>query len=415
MQKAETTAIRIRRVLFLGQGLFSAGYLAAVTLASIVGAALADNPAWAGVPAAALLLGRAVSASFWGAAMDWFGRRRTLIVGQLIGAVGGGLAFWATMIDSLPLYLIAMLALGSAKANLDLGRYVAAEVHPPDHRARAIATVVFGATIGAVLGPLLVGPTGGLALSLGLKETAGPYLAASLALLVNGLLLYVGLRPEPGTLAKEMAGRFPQPGPAGSSGRVFEALRNPAAASAALILIVAQMVMVMVMVITSLYMQDIGHELTAISLVISSHTFGMYAFSAVSGQLVDRIGRQPVIIAGLLLLAVSSSLAGLSSGVLPLGVTLFGLGLGWNLCYVGGSTLLSDNLGSRERARVQGVTDTFVAMASAIGSLGSGVVFAAVGYGTMGVIGAALSLLPVVLLLQQKLAGRRSLPDTSGQ
>jgi MFS family permease len=135
----------------------------------------------------------------------------------------------------------------------------------------------------------------------------------------------------------------------------------------------------------------------------------MYAFSAISGQLVDRIGRRWIILAGLVLLGLSAGLAGLSTAVLPLGVTLFGLGLGWNLCYVGGSTLLSDNLASQERARVQGVTDTLVASASAAGSLGSGVVFAAVGYSTMGVIGAVISLLPAILIIQQKLAERRVL------
>jgi hypothetical protein len=37
------------------------------------------------------------------------------------------------------------------------------------------------------------------------------------------------------------------------------------------------------------------------------------------------------------------------------------------------------------------------------------VVFAAVGYSTMGVIGAVISLLPAILIIQQKLAERRVL------
>lgn len=405
----DPAAVRIRRVLFVSQSIFSAGYLAAVTLASIIGAALAENPAWAGVPAAALLLGAAASASLWGAAMDWIGRRPTLILGQLLGAFGAAVAVWSTVLESLPIFLVAMVALGSAKANLGLGRYVAGEVHPPDFRARAISTVVLGATIGAVVGPLLVGPSGSMARGIGLNETAGPYLAAAAALLITAFILFIGLRPEPRMLAGRIEAQFPESEKSSSSGSVLGALRNTGAFTAALTLVIAQMVMVMVMVITSLHMQDSGHELSAISLVISSHTFGMYAFSAISGQLVDRIGRRWIILAGLVLLGLSAGLAGLSTAVLPLGVTLFGLGLGWNLCYVGGSTLLSDNLASQERARVQGVTDTLVASASAAGSLGSGVVFAAVGYSTMGVIGAVISLLPAILIIQQKLAERRVL------
>ena len=53
--------------------------------------------------------------------------------------------------------------MGMANAAMQLGRYVAAEVHPPAERARAIGRVVTGGTVGAVIGPLLVGPSAGLA------------------------------------------------------------------------------------------------------------------------------------------------------------------------------------------------------------------------------------------------------------
>jgi len=56
-------------------------------------------------------------------------------------------------------------------------------------------------------------------------------------------------------------------------------------------MVFGQMVMVMVMVMTSLHMRDHQHALASISLVIGSHTFGMYAFSLISGRLADRWGR----------------------------------------------------------------------------------------------------------------------------
>lgn len=102
---------------------------------------------------------------------------------------------------------------------------------------------------------------------------------------------------------------------------------------------------------------------------------------------------------GAAVLSTASALSGRSPELIPLGVTLFGLGLGWNLCYVGGSTLLSDALNSRDRARVQGLTDTMVGLASAAGSLGSGVVFAAVGYSVMGLVGGLTGLLPLAAVL----------------
>jgi predicted MFS family arabinose efflux permease len=70
--------------------------------------------------------------------------------------------------------------------------------------------------------------------------------------------------------------------------------------------------------------------------------------------------------------------------------------LGWNFCYVGGSTLLADQLSPVERARTQGVNDLFVGLASATGSLSSGFVFAHLGYSVMAYVGAVLALVPLI-------------------
>jgi len=172
-------------------------------------------------------------------------------------------------------------------------------------------------------------------------------------------------------------------------------------------MVIGQMVMIMLMVITALHMKDHQHGLTAVSLVFASHTLGMYAFSIISGRLTDRWGRGPVIVAGAGTLVLASLLAPISPNVLPLVVALFLLGLGWNFCYVGGSSLLADQLSPAERARTQGFNDMLIGLASAVGSLGSGFVFAALGYGVMGVVGAVASLIPLGLALWWQVGQRR--------
>jgi MFS family permease len=162
-------------------------------------------------------------------------------------------------------------------------------------------------------------------------------------------------------------------------------------------LVLAQVVMVMLMVITSLHMKHHHHPLGSIAAVISSHVVGMFAFSVVSGRLSDRWGRGPTILAGAVGLTLGCLTAPLSPAVVPLGLSLFVLGFGWNLCYVGGSALLADQLAPAERARAQGFNDFVMGAASATGSLGSGWVFATVGYGAMGVVAASAALVPVVL------------------
>jgi MFS family permease len=159
------------------------------------------------------------------------------------------------------------------------------------------------------------------------------------------------------------------------------------------------MVMVMVMVMTSVHMRQHQHALGSISLVIGAHTFGMFAFSVLSGRLADRHGRQPVIGFGSAMLVLASLAAPLSTNVAPLAISLFSLGLGWNFCYVGGSALLTDQLRPSERSRTQGFNDLLVGGASAVGSLASGLIFAALGYAAMAAVGAAVALIPLGLAI----------------
>ncbi|MBN8582924.1 MAG: MFS transporter, partial [Anaerolineae bacterium] len=110
-------------------------------------------------------------------------------------------------------------------------------------------------------------------------------------------------------------------------------------------------------------------------------------------------GRGVVILIGSATLVVACIAATISPDVLPLGVALFLLGLGWNFCFVGGSTLLADQLSPAERARTQGFNDLLVGLASALGSLESGFIFASLGYNMMAYVSAAVALIPVLVVL----------------
>ncbi|MEK6575238.1 MAG: MFS transporter, partial [Chloroflexota bacterium] len=68
-------------------------------------------------------------------------------------------------------------------------------------------------------------------------------------------------------------------------------------------------------------------------------------------------------------------------------------------CYVGGSSLLADQLSPDERARTQGFNDLLIGLVSAGGSLVSGIGFAALGFGVMGIVGAAAAIVPLGLVL----------------
>ena len=396
-------SLKITRTLFMAQSFVSAALITTGTVNTIVGAELSGMVAWAGLPVSVMLLSAALGAFLWGLLIERKGRRNGLGIGLILGVLGGLLASLAIWQRYFGLYLIGMGLFGLAQSAMQLGRFAAAEVNPVETRGKAIATVVLGGTVGSIAGPLLVGPVGDLSTRFGLNELVGPYLAALVLFAIAAVIVFIWLRPDPTEIAKKLAQANQESSVAIKPSRsIPEILKQQGVIVAILSMVIGQAVMVMLMVITGLHMKALTHPLTSISLVISAHTFGMFAFSIFSGRLTDRIGRETVIALGAGILILAGVTAGLTPDVLPIAISLFLLGLGWNFCYVGGSTLLADQLSPSEQSRMQGVNDLLVGLASAVGSLGSGFVFAAVGFQIMGFVGAAFAVIPLLAVLLWK-------------
>ncbi len=394
-------------VLFISQSLSSAGFIAAFTVNALVAVDLSGNLAMAGVPGAVVVLGQACGALVWGYCMEWIGRRGGIALGQVFGVIGAAIAASAVFGRSLHFFLAGLFLVGMARSAVDLGRFAAAEVHLPSEKGRAISRVVLGSTAGAIFGPLLVGPTGKLALWAGFPELAGPYSVSFAGLILAALLIFVGLRPDPRDVGRDLALIHPGPVPQQEIRSLSEIVRQPLVIVAMVSMVFAQMVMMVPMSITSVHMKSHNHPLGALSLVISAHTFGMYAFSIITGWMTDRWGRGNVIIVGSAVMILSCLMAAPSTGLVALLVALFLLGVGWNFAYVAGSALLADQLLPQERARTQGFNDLLLNLASGGSQLVSGVVFAVGGYGVMALAAGLAAVVPLALTIWWQMAGRR--------
>ena len=390
--------------LFAGVALGSTGHIAASTVSSIAAQHIAGSTEWTGAPGAAVVVGAALGAVSLSQIMVRRGRRVGLAAGYGIGVAGAFVATLAVVVASLPMLLIGTVLIGFGNASNQLSRYVAADLYPPARRASALGIVVWGATVGAIVGPNLVAPAAAIATTLGLPELAGAYLVPVVFVGAAALLTLVSLRPDPYALADETS-RHDHPAIERSTpASLASVLRRPNVPVAIVALITVQVVMTLVMTMTPLHMTDHGHDLAAVGIVISGHTLGMFALSPISGRLTDRIGMVPVILAGLAVSASASGLAALAppDGGILLFLALFLLGYGWNLGFVAGSALLTHGLSLAERTRVQGVTDGLIWSSAAAASLGSGVVVAAASYATLGLLGAALVVLPALLVIARR-------------
>ena len=412
MTRADLDALRRRTVgvLFAGVALGSTGHIAAVTVTSIVALELGGDRTLAGVPAAFVVFGAAVGATILGWVMGRWGRRPGIAGGYLVGVIGALVAVAGIVAHSFPVLLAGCLAIGFGNSSNQLSRYAAADMYPSRRRASAIGIVVWAATVGAVIGPNLVGISGDVAVSLGLPRLSGPYLVPLVLVGIAALLSSVLLRPDPRELADESA----EAGEAQrAQARRGDVLRRPTVALAVLALIAGQFAMVLIMTMTPLHMTDHGHDLGAVGVVISAHVFGMFALAPISGRLTDRFGSLPIIFGGLAMILASALLSAVAAPAeqFVLLVALFLLGWGWNLGFVAGSSMLTSAVSSTERARIQGVSDALIWSTSAIASLGSGVVVGAWGFATLGILGAMIvGVVGAVVLLGRDVVGRALRP-----
>jgi MFS family permease len=368
--------------LFSASGLFSASTIAVFTLTAIIAADLSGSDTVAGLPNTLGLLGRAAFAVPFGYLMDRIGRRLSLSLGYSLAIAGSLFSVWAISTSSLAGFLIGALAIGMSRAAGDQSRYVGAEVFHSQRRAKVIGIIVSAGTVGAIFGPLLVPASTVWMANIGLPQQAGPFIISAVAMTLATLIIFVFLRPDPQQLGFKIAEQEALVDPqnieniAGDGRTLREIFSAPMVQLAIAAMVLSYFVMAMLMVITPLHMDRHDHTTAAISGVIMAHTLGMFGTAWLTGILVDRFGRVQMIVAGTAVLAISCIVAPLSLKLPILGLALFLLGLGWNFCFVSGSTLLSDALASHERGRAQGASEMLVALGTGAASLATGFLFA---------------------------------------
>jgi MFS family permease len=168
--------------------------------------------------------------------------------------------------------------------------------------------------------------------------------------------------------------------------------------------------MVGIMTMTPIHMHDHGHGLSATGLVIAIHVARMYLPSPLTGWLLDRYGRMPLMVAAAIALPASGLVAALApaDSVALIAVALGLLGVGWNFGLVSGTAMVTDATRLENRAATQGSVDVGVALSGAGGGVMSGVVVASTSYTLLALIGGALALalIPIVVMTHATSAGR---------
>lgn len=282
----------------------------------------------------------AVPASFL---MKQFGRRFGFSLGALLVACGGAVSVLAIFQDAFLVFCLGSILYGLGAGFALFYRFAAADSATPEFRPTAISLVMTGGVLAAVIGPWLARET----LDTFAPVTFAGSFAAISVLALGGftLLQFIDI---PRLKAEERQAR----------GRpLLEIASQPLFVIAVLTSMIGYGVMSLVMTATPLAMTACTYSFDQSSEVIQWHVVAMFAPSFFTGYLIKHHGAVRVIAAGagLLLAAVCINLTGVEW--LQFLAALVLLGLGWNLTFVGASSLLTETYRPEERAKVQAVND----------------------------------------------------------
>jgi MFS family permease len=406
---------RLLATLFAAQVCGSTGHSIGLAVGSIMAASITGTNTWSGLPVAVGALGTALASWPLSRLMGRSGRRPGLALGYGLAVLGAILGMVGVTVRSFSLMLAGMALFGIASTSNLLARYAAADVSPGPQRGRAMGLIVWGSTVGSVIGPNLMDPALRVGARLGVSRTASAFLISVLGYALAALLVELFLRPDPLAIARRArlianAGR-----PAERARPIGAVLGDVRVQIALATLTISQFVMISTTSTSPVYLHDQGHHVGTIGVAVSLHLAGMYVASPLSGWLSDRFGRLTIIGLGALVLIAAVMLAGLAAGS-DRALIISGLflnGVGWNFAFVAGSALLTDALSPAERTSIQGMADLAMGLMGAFGSAAGGMILGVWGFTILNSLGAALVLGPLAATLLRRPA-LGSLSTTEG-
>ena len=364
-------ARRTALILAAAQAVVGSSAPIAISMGSLAGSyLLGADKSLATTPITGFTIGVALAAIPAAMLLGALGRRYGFISGAAVTAIGGAVSVLALIQASFWLFTAGMLLVGAGNAFLQQYRFAATDNAPASFRPRAIAWVLGGGVISAVLGPQLAIHT---------RELFAPVMfagafAAIIGLSLLGAVILTFLRSGKGAAAPDARVASE---PARGLGEI---MLRPRFLVALLCGVSSYSLMNFVMTGAPLAMVGCGFSPDEATLGISWHVLAMFAPSFFTGSLITRFGKEPVMAAGLVLLIGCGlvSLSGIALWQFWLALVL--LGLGWNFGFIGATAMVAECYRPSEKNKVEGVHDFLLFSTVAFSAFMSGRIYHGFGW-----------------------------------
>lgn len=359
-------------VLMAAQACFLATSMTVVTFSGLAGKTLSPDPRYATLATSLVIAATALSTAPMSMLMQRRSRRFGFRLGSVFGIIGGTIGAYSLYSGSFFLLCVSSLLLGPFQSSAQYYRFAAAESVPAGHAARAMSIVLVGGLLAALIAPSLTS-------WLVAATEPTPYIGAYIFVMAMTLLSLLPLsffKPIDAPLVEESA----KEDEVGQARPLSQIMRTPIFMVAVLNGALGFAMMSFVMTATPLAMDYCGFGSDISSRVIQGHVIAMFLPSLFTGHLINRFGLLPILLTGHALFAVAfiTALSGIQ--IWQFSVSLIALGIGWNFCFIGGSSLLPQVHSDSEKGKVQGLNEFIVFGMSAVASFSAGVLLDLLGW-----------------------------------
>ena len=370
-----------------GLGMISAPLV--IFAGGFLGVALAPSPALATFPLAAMIVGTAVASMPAAMIMQKIGRRSGFIYATLLGILGSILAFFSIRQGNFWGLSFSISLLGMHMAFVQQFRFAALEWVKPEQAATTASIILLGGLFAAWFGPELA--------MLGKDLFSHTFAGAFVLLAVCHSLLLILLSLIPfvridSTVTNQQ----------GRSAR--ELLSDKGMMAAVVCSAVAYGVMSLIMTATPVSMSKIElYPLSETKTVIQSHIMAMFLPSLFTPFILGFLTTFRILLIGISIFIVAISIAIFDQSYWGYWSALVCLGLGWNLMFVGGTTLLAQSYAAAERFKAQAVNEIIVFGGQAIMALSAGWLIFNVGWFGLNLVAIPLLMLALVILARWRI------------
>lgn len=359
-----------------------------VTMAAIVGSALAPSISLSTVPYGFQFLFLMLATYPVSRLMSRIGRKKAFMLGAIPLLISGLSGFWAVEHEHFPMLVVSHAALGIYIAFANFNRFAATDNLDRTLKPKAISLVVAGGVIAAVVGPTLTG----------VLRDLGGYAMFSLC-----YASFVGLAFLSLLIASCLPDDHVVTGAVQPNAREEVNRARPLSSSVTIAMTVSALgygIMNLLMIQASMHMEHMHEDFSNVRLAIQWHVIAMFAPSFFTGAIIDRLGIKLTVCAGLIMLAGCAAINIVAHTYAMMTLSLVILGLGWNLTYVGGGAMLAQALeGNPHVFQMQGKNDLAIAVCATMGAFTPSLLLSAIGWDGTNVLCMCLSIILLLVTL----------------